>query len=292
MRNIRLVYVNTISNGALQARLAALGCPIVCHVHELAFSIQHHFGGRNLRQVLQSTQLFLSGSKAVQGYLETLVPPERVTLAYPFIDVGANQQQARAAKPPLDVPEDAVVVGGCGLVGWRKGTDLFIHVARRVLELTAKRVVFVWIGGPLAYGEYPRLDYEAETMGIKQHLIFPGQVEATVPYFAQFDMFVLPSREDPFPLVMLDAASLAKPIVCFDGAGGTPEFVEDDAGIVVPYLDIEAMATAVTRLVDDADLRARLGETGRRKVVERHDASVGAPQIARTLSEIMSRQTA
>jgi glycosyltransferase involved in cell wall biosynthesis len=190
------------------------------------------------------------------------------------------------------VPEGAVVVGGCGLIGWRKGTDLFIHVARRVLEMTAKRVLFVWIGGPLAYGEYPRLDYEAETMGIKQHLVFPGQVEATVPYFAQFDIFVLPSREDPFPLVMLDAASLGKPVVCFDEAGGTPEFVEDDAGAVVPYLDIEAMALAVTRLVDDTDLRSRLGENGRRKVLERHDVSIGAPQIARTLGEMMTRQPA
>jgi LmbE family N-acetylglucosaminyl deacetylase/glycosyltransferase involved in cell wall biosynthesis/GT2 family glycosyltransferase len=291
-RNIRLVYVNTISNGALQARLAALGCPIVCHVHELAFSIQHHFGGRNLRQVLQSTQLFLAGSEAVRSYLETLVPPDRVTLAYPFIDVSANQASARAAKPPLDVPQGAVVVGGCGLIGWRKGTDLFIHVARRVLAMTAKRVVFVWVGGPLAYGEYPRLQYEVETMGIKEHVVFPGQVDATLPYFAQFDIFVLPSREDPFPLVMLDAASLGKPVVCFGGAGGTPEFVENDAGIVVPYLDIEAMAAAVTRLVHDPHLRSQLGETGRRKVLERHDVEVGAERIVQMLEPMVVRQPA
>jgi glycosyltransferase involved in cell wall biosynthesis len=91
---------------------------------------------------------------------------------------------------------------------------------------------------------------------------------------------------------MLDAASLGKPVVCFGDAGGTPEFVENDAGAVVPYLDLEAMAAAVTRLVDDRDLRVRLGETGRRKVLERHDIGVGAPQIARTLGEIMARQPA
>jgi LmbE family N-acetylglucosaminyl deacetylase/glycosyltransferase involved in cell wall biosynthesis/GT2 family glycosyltransferase len=291
-RNIRLVYVNTISNGPLQARLTELGCPIVCHVHELAFSIQHHFGGRNLRQVLESTTLFLAGSKAVHAYLETLVPPDRVALAYPFIDVGANQAAATAGRRPLDLPQDAVVIGGCGLIGWRKGTDLFLHVARRVLAMTQKRVVFVWIGGPLAYGEYPRLHYEAQTIGIAEHLVFPGQVESTLPYFGQFDIFVLPSREDPFPLVMLDAASLGQPIVCFERAGGTPELVEKDAGAVVPYLDIEAMGEAVTRLVEDAELRRRLGETARRKVQERHDLNVGAAHIARTLNPLLARQAA
>jgi LmbE family N-acetylglucosaminyl deacetylase/glycosyltransferase involved in cell wall biosynthesis/GT2 family glycosyltransferase len=291
-RNIRLVYVNTISNGPLQARLTELGRPIVCHVHELAFSIQHHFGGRNLKQVLESTSLFLAGSKAVHAYIETLVAPNRVALAYPFIDVGANQATAAASRRPLQLPEDAVVVGGCGLIGWRKGTDLFLHVARRVLAMTQKHVCFVWVGGPLAYGEYPRLQYEAQTMGIAEHLVFPGQVEATLPYFAQFDIFVLPSREDPFPLVMLDAASLGQPIVCFEHAGGTPELVENDAGAVVPYLDMDAMAGAVTRLIEDADLRTRLGDTARRKVLERHDLTVGAAHIAGTLKPILARQPA
>jgi LmbE family N-acetylglucosaminyl deacetylase/glycosyltransferase involved in cell wall biosynthesis/GT2 family glycosyltransferase len=291
-RDIRLIYVNTISNGALQARLIALGCPMVCHVHELAFSIQHHFGGRNLRQVLQSTQLFLACSKAVHDHLRTLAPPERVTLAYPFIDVVANQKSAETSKAPLDMPPGAVVVCGCGLIGWRKGTDLFIHVARRVLAMTTKPVVFVWIGGPLAYGEYPRLEYEVKTMGIKEHLVFPGEVEAPARYFAQSDIFALPSREDPFPLVMLEAASVGKPIVCFAEAGGTPEFVEHDAGIVVPYLDIEAMAAAITRLVEDAQLRVQLGETGRRKVLERHDVEVGAQRIVQTLKPMVVRQPA
>ena len=291
-RNIRLVYVNTISNGALQARLKTLGVPTVCHVHELAFSIEHHFGGRNLRQVVESTDVFLAGSRAVQACLETVVPSRRVVLAYPFIDVAANQQAASSDKQPVETVADAVVIGGCGLIGWRKGTDLFIQVARRVLAKTKKMVVFVWVGGPLAYGEYPRLAYEAQLMGIEKHLVFPGQVDATLPYFAQFDIFVLPSREDPFPLVMLDAASLGTPIVCFDRAGGTPELVENDAGEVVPYMDIDAMAAAVTRLVEDADLRKRMGEAARRKVMERHDVGVGAARIAETLEPIMTRQSA
>jgi LmbE family N-acetylglucosaminyl deacetylase/glycosyltransferase involved in cell wall biosynthesis/GT2 family glycosyltransferase len=291
-RNIRLVYVNTISNGALQSRLKVLGCPIVCHVHELAFSMDHHFGGRNLKQALASTDVFFAGSAAVRSHLEKLAPPDRIVLAHPFIDVKENQRAAAESKAPLSLPRDAVVVGACGLIGWRKGTDLFVQVAKRALASTTRPVVFVWVGGPLAEGDYPRLRYDAEVMGISKQLVFTGNVEATLPYFAQFDVFVLPSREDPFPLVMLDAASLGQPIVCFEGAGGTPELVENDAGLVVPYMDIDSMAEAVTRLVEHADLRTRMGETARRKVFERHDVSVGGAHIAQTVSQILARRTA
>jgi glycosyltransferase involved in cell wall biosynthesis len=119
-------------------------------------------------------------------------------------------------------------------------------------------------------------------------VVFTGNVVSHLPYFAQFDAFLLTSREDPFPLVVLDAASLGKPVVCFAEAGGAPELVQEDAGLVVPYLDVEAMAAAATAIVEDADLRARLGRRAREKVLERHDMGVGGAHIA----EIVRRQLA
>jgi glycosyltransferase involved in cell wall biosynthesis len=78
-------------------------------------------------------------------------------------------------------------------------------------------------------------------------------------YMAAADVFVLTSREDPYPLVCLEAAALEKPIVCFEGGGGTPEFVEADCGFVVPYLDIIGMADRVISLLDSPDCRDNLG---------------------------------
>ena len=286
-RDIRLVYANTITNGTLQVRLKALGCPIVCHVHELAYSIENFFGAHNLQQILASTDFFLAGSKAVAGYLEKLVPRERVALAYPFIDMQANLQAAAHAQPPLDLPPGTVVVGACGTIVWRKGTDLFVQLARRVIAATGKPVVFVWLGGPLDQVEYHNLHHDAQVLGIAERLVFPGPVSAHLQYFMQFDIFVLPSREDPFPLVMLDAASLGKPLVCFENSGGAREFVETDAGFVVPYLDVDAMAAAVLRLVESPELRTTLGEGARRKVLERHDLAVGSEPIARIIRGLL-----
>jgi len=98
-------------------------------------------------------------------------------------------------------------------------------------------------------------------------------------YFAAADVFALTSREDPFPLVNLEAATAEVPTVCFDEAGGSKEFVEDDCGFVVPYLDVEAMAGRVVEILTTPGLRDRLGRRAAEKVRERHDIEVVAPKL-------------
>ena len=63
-------------------------------------------------------------------------------------------------------------------------------------------------------------------------------------YFSIFDVFALMFREDPFPLVCLEAALLEKPNLCFARAGGASELVESDSGFVVPYLDLRPWRTS------------------------------------------------
>ena len=81
-----------------------------------------------------------------------------------------------------------------------------------------------------------------ERAGIADSFCWTGEVANPLDYFACFDAFALVSREDPFPLVCLEAALLEKPILCFAGAGGTSELIEEDSGFTVPYLDLNAMA--------------------------------------------------
>jgi glycosyltransferase involved in cell wall biosynthesis len=286
-RDIRLLYVNSIVNGALISALKVLQRPVLCHVHELAYSIEKIFGETNLRQTLAGTDLFLAGSQAVADYLARHISRERIALAYPFIDQVTNQRQADSQPTPLVLPPEAVVIGGCGTVGWRKGTDLFIQMARQIIGKTSCPVFFVWVGGPLSYGELSYLSYDIHQCGLNQQLIMAGSVSAHIPYLAQFDIFVLPSREDPFPLVVLDAASLGKPVVCFEQAGGAPELIEQDAGFVVPYLDVSALAAAVVQLVENSDLRQQMGACGQRKITERHDTAPGLAEIARIVQDAL-----
>ena len=102
---------------------------------------------------------------------------------------------------------------------------------------------------------------------------------------ACFDIHLLPSREDPYPLVVLDAAAFAIPTVCFSDAGGTPEFVEDDCGYCVPYGDLLVMAYKLNTLVVNTELRTKMGLTAREKVYKKHDHEKQTQEIINMIKQ-------
>ena len=178
----------------------------------------------------------------------------------------------------LGIPETAFVVGAAGTIDFRKGPDIFMDVARRILSGRADADVrFVWVGGSGVALEFFRTD--VRKAGLSNKVFFVGERTDAPDCFDVFDLVLLPSREDPFPLVMLEAAALATPTVCFLGNGGAPEFVEEDAGICVPSGNVEALAAGSR---DSALQRGPSPNTGaleRKKVIERHDVNVAASRV-------------
>ena len=77
----------------------------------------------------------------------------------------------------------------------------------------------------------------------------------------------------------LEVATVGKPIICFDDAGGIKEFIEDDCGFVVPYCDVDAMAQRVLTLMEDSTLYNQISQRVTEKVIKRHDLEVTAKQI-------------
>ena len=63
------------------------------------------------------------------------------------------------------------------------------------------------------------------------------------------------SREDPFPLVNIEAGIFGTPIIGFADSGGTEELLKDEAGILVPYGDYRAMAKNIIELKKNVDKR-------------------------------------
>src|SRR5262249_38488622 len=147
----------------------------------------------------------------------------------------------------------------------RKGVDLFAQVARRILLGGAEPGLksslgawFLWVGHLSDPGLKNWLAHDAETAGMTGRIRFIGPCDDPSAYFQAADVFLLTSREDPFPCVNLEAIASGLPVVAFEGAGGAPEVLEN-AGVVVPYLDVDAMAEAVVRLLDNDPARQAAG---------------------------------
>jgi glycosyltransferase involved in cell wall biosynthesis len=148
-------------------------------------------------------------------------------------------------------------------------------------------VKFVWIGAAFSQAYMDEILYEQEKRGLAHSVHFIGPRVNPSDYFSIFDTFFLPSREDPFPLVMLIAAQHKLPIVCFDNAGGAPEFVQKDAGYSVPFGDTEAAAQAIRKLYFDATDRALRGIAAHNRLISNHDISVVGPQILATINNTL-----
>src|SRR5690606_35525390 len=121
-QNIGLIFSNTATNGRVQRDLKRLNRPIVCHMHELGYSVERHFGAENLKAVLATTDTFLAGSGAVAQYLRDVrqVSADRLTIGYPFVKVAETLARARKPRPVPGLRAGGIVVGACGTIGWRK----------------------------------------------------------------------------------------------------------------------------------------------------------------------------
>jgi len=111
----------------------------------------------------------------------------------------------------------------------------------------------------------------ARQLGVDDRVVFVGAVrDAELPaYYAACDVFVLPSseRSEAFGLVQLEAMAAGKPVVSTElGTGTSFVNVDGETGFVVPARDARALAAAITRLIDEPALRARMGAAGRARV--------------------------
>ncbi len=105
-----------------------------------------------------------------------------------------------------------------------------------------------------------------------RHIRLLGFVEKATQadVLAAMDILALPSRTDSFGIVFLDAWANGKPVIGAN-AGGIPGVVTDGIdGLLVPFGDVGALATALRTLLDDPALRARLGAAGREKVLRQY----------------------
>ncbi len=136
--------------------------------------------------------------------------------------------------------------------------------------------------------QHLRYDLHRMDMADRVHLLPPGG--DYLDYLACFDVFTLTSREDPYPLVMLEAGLNRNPVLCFAQSGGSPDYVGTDTGCLVPYADLSAMAGIITRLADDRAERTRLGAIFYERAM-RHDVAVLVPQLLARLDLLFARPT-
>lgn len=288
-----LIYSNTITNGDILESLASCGVPVITHVHELGYWIWRS-GPENMAQVIQRTSAFIAVAEAVRSNLVQNhgIADEKISVVYEHIrDIPAvpTPDEMAAARAELGIAKDAFVVGGCGAEHWRKGRDLIPQLLIAIRKhQPALDVHFVWIGRTGTSDEEFALRHDLKCAGLAERFHAGGEVPDPFALYAALDVFALLSRDDPFPLACLEAAAMEKPVVCFENAGGMPEFVGADCGVAVPYLDIDAMARAIIGLSAQPERAAALGRAARGKVSSENTVETTGPQLLSVIESLVA----
>jgi len=121
---------------------------------------------------------------------------------------------------------------------------------------------------------------------MEKRIVWLGQQEASelAVIYAASDVFVWPAVKESPGMCFLEAQAAGVPVVGCD-AGGVPDVVGDgETGFLPAHRDSQAFAAAVGRLLDDGDLRRRMGQAAYNRVAERHDVASAAQRLNRLLS--------
>jgi rhamnosyl/mannosyltransferase len=128
-------------------------------------------------------------------------------------------------------------------------------------------------------------------VGVADRVFFLGEKDAELPaFYHACDVFVLPSveRSEAFGIVQLEAMAAGKPVVSCDVDTGVAWVNQDGVtGLVVPPRDVNALASALNRLLPDRDLRERLGTAGRTRVRAEFTMEKMVERIARLYEDVM-----
>lgn len=235
--------------------------------------VLYHFL-RRADRVIATTPNYLESSPVLRDFRERcrVIPLGLPREAFTQVDEEAVQSIRRRFGPRL--------VLGVGRLVYYKG---FEHLLRAMRDVRAQLVI---VGcGPLRAALERERD--ALNLGGRVHLL--GEVEEVRPYFRAADVFAFPStaRSEAFGLVQLEAMACGLPVVNTRLDSGVPYVSpHGETGLTVPPADPSALASALNLLLDDDELRARLGAAARRRVREEFDADVMAERTLRLYEEV------
>ncbi len=173
----------------------------------------------------------------------------------------APREEALAERRRLGFDDDAFVLGGVGRMHNRhkRFTDFLeaVHEARQKHDV---RALFIGAGGDLEM-----LERKAHDLGLEGVTVFAGRREDRHLFFAMMDAFMLSSATEAAPLALIEAMMAGLPCIATT-VGGVPDIAQDGvSAILLPPLQPDRLAEAISRIVEDDALRQRLAAGARER---------------------------
>ena len=257
--------VHVVAAGPTVVYLAALRgllrAPVVLTSHGEVGIAPHRIFQRS-RALRWGLRRLLAEAAAVSACSQFVLDELRVQLG---VSAPAAEVIPNGVDPAeLDVPrgDEPPYLLAAGRVVEQKGLDVLLRALEQVEDA---RLLLAGDGR-----ERPRLEALAHELGVAERVSWLGIVgrERLAALITGADVVVVPSRQEPFGVILLEAMAAGRPTVA-SCVGGIPEFAEDGVTTLLVHPDDPAvLAQALARLLADPDLAKRLGENGKARAAE------------------------
>ena len=282
--------------GRVAARLA--GTPIVVHtLHSLVFHDYQPWLVNRLWWAVKKlcaplTDHFISVSSVLsqKAIAAGIARPEKFTTIYSGMELDwflDSKVDPAAVRREFGIPADAPVVGKIARLFSLKGHDQLLDAAPEVVRRHPD-VRFFLIGDGLLY---EHLRSRAREAGILDNFVFAGLIprERIPEMIAVMDVVVHTSLREGLARVLPQALAMGKPCVSFDIDGAPEVVIPGETGYLVRPGDARGLADAISELLANPQLRARMGESGRRRVDPAFRAETMVEQIGLVYQSLLSR---
>ena len=257
--------LNTILCGNLIPIFHEWGYYVINLVHELPGMVELLNAKEFVKMIGESSDLAVFPSTYVFNKFETMTKVKGNKLIQPqgFYNKYNNfnkKESRQKLEEKYNISQDNHIVLNVGKGEPRKGFDLFLEVSNK---LENDKYSFIWVG---SIDDDMKEKYKNEIENSK-NLILPGYIHdknEIMSFYDACDVFILTSREDPFPSVVLEAFNASKPVIAFENAGGFKDIIiNDKTGFLVKYESVDEIIDKLKLICNDNILKKKLGDNAK-----------------------------
>jgi glycosyltransferase involved in cell wall biosynthesis len=289
------LYLNTLVLGASLARLELNRSQtrVISHAHEMEIGLLLSSTPADIKTQLDISDKVICCAESVKQNLleihqanpnQCIVIPEYIPYSKPdeLMRLHCNDASQSVVDTLQQFRDDGVFLFGfAGSPIDRKGFDLFpqlVKICARQFGSTPFRAV--WVGCGPGSLPYVKANRDLRLLGVSEHaLLLPG-VSCGAAALRQLDVMALLAREDPYPVVALEAGAMGIPTVCFRQSGGIAELAEQGYGVAVDYLNLDAFAAAIHKLQRNPNESNRLGNHFQERIFNTNTVAIQGAAIA------------
>lgn len=270
LNNYNVVYGNTVLSLKVLSKIKTKFNKIktIMYVHEDQYMCSIHLNfQKSVEQFKQIDKIFTVAQSSANNLIQNYnVQSEKITIIHPTV-----KKKTLPENNPLTsiYNEFDLVLANIGHPNLTKGTELIPQIASLLRSRNPKLKFKILVVGVLNDNEYIKaIKLDICKLNLENYIELIPHTNQPLDYLAVANAYIIPSREDSFSLMAVQAAIAKKPIIIFKNAVGVSEILTEDCTFQANYLDVEDFVKQIETIYNNPELSKQKATLARKKYEE------------------------